>query len=318
MKNIFGKFSAILGYLLYGGVVLILLLWLLFPTDALKSYIEARGSRLAPAWQLRIGEFHLVHPLFLRVRNCDISRSKNKDKSLFHIDTIRLKPDIMLSLRELRPRFLYEIHMLDGVVTGKMQIEPRGKEIDLSADFKNIHPDMAEALNILLGRQIHGTITGTLHYKGDLHTPLQGELQAGLRATEGDISLLQPILGMEQLAFKSVSANFSGLVNELEVSSGKIDTPLFKGSFEGTINGALKVSNSNLAISGELTPLEELFRKGEDDPTVMLVRSYITDGVLPFSLSGTLHNPGILFQRELSEENMAEQDNGDQGGAEQQ
>ncbi|MDH4319711.1 MAG: type II secretion system protein GspN, partial [Desulfobulbaceae bacterium] len=225
MKNIFGKFSAILGYLLYGGVVLILLLWLLFPTDALKSYTEARGSQFTPAWQLHIGEFRFVHPLFLRIRNCDLFRPKN-NKSLFHIDTISLKPDIIPSLRELQPRFLYEMRMLDGVVTGKLKIEPRGKKVDLSADFKNIHPDMAEALSLVLGRQIHGIVTGKMHYNGDLHTPEQGDLQIELRATEGEIALLQPILGLGQLAFKSVSANFSGSVNELEVSNGKIDTPL--------------------------------------------------------------------------------------------
>jgi len=311
MKNIFIKFSALIGYLVYSGVVLVLLLWLLFPSMALKKFLEASATQSSSSLQLSIEELQVNHPLLLTITNTTIYRTNKNDKPLLTIDKISLSPDIVKSLREFAPCFFYNIMTLDGEVEGNAKIVYKSGELQLSAIFSSLHPEKADLSKWVMGRQLSGSIKGKVTYKGNVHQPTAGSIEGSLQVTDGEVTLLKPILAMEQLRFKTVSTTLSGELSELNLQGGKITTELFNGEFAGKIKGIMKVNNSRLFITGELAPQAELFRKGEKDPTVIMVRSLIDNGTLPFSLSGTLRNPGILFQRENPVGNEDEQ-----GGAE--
>ncbi|MCW5200709.1 hypothetical protein VU07_02695, partial [Desulfobulbus sp. F4] len=69
MTRIFGCF----GYLLYTVAVLAFMLWLQFPTAAVKAKAEAELNRLSPDLEWRIGAVSLTLPADLRFSQITVS-----------------------------------------------------------------------------------------------------------------------------------------------------------------------------------------------------------------------------------------------------
>jgi hypothetical protein len=173
------------GYLLYALGLVVLLLWLLFPHEAVRLYLEESLNRVSSELRWQVEAIGLDFPVGLTLRAIEGYGHGEKNKRLLRIDAVDLRLNWSESLRARRLQFDYRIIAGKGSVLGFVRIDGEQRGLHLEGAGQDIELTDFPLLSRQLGRPLEGSVSGTftgafLPAKGEF-----AELEAQLKVENG-------------------------------------------------------------------------------------------------------------------------------------
>jgi type II secretion system protein N len=290
------RMTRIVGYLLYTVAVVASMLWLQFPAAAVKAKAEAELNRLSPDLEWRIGAVGLALPADIRFSEITVS-GKGEKEPLLRMDSITLRPDLAAWQKSRTWSVVYEVRLLGGNVSGKLAPVTTG--LDCSGELKGLRLDSPGLKRLLAayGRTISGTLSGSFTGRHDGRQGLLGAMEASLSIGKGTVSLQEPVLGMKQLAFDTLRCTVKRQGKAMQIEGGKLESRLLEAEFSGDLSLAEPAAASTVRLKGGLNPRPEFLASLGGGPIVAnLLKSRLQGGSkFPFTVNGTLNEPGIVF-----------------------
>jgi type II secretion system protein N len=287
---------AFFGYLLYTVAVLLFMLWLQFPEAAVKAKAEAELNQLLPAFSWQIGKISLTLPADIRFSQISISE-KAKKEPLFTVEGISLRPDLAGWQKTGRWSVLYKIHLLNGSISGNLGLTKDKKNLQYSGEVSGIRLDSPGLKKVLAAynRNISGTLSASFAGRQERRQGLFAVLAGKVTVSKGAVSLQEPVLGMEKLAFESVSSKVNKQAGTLHLQDGKLESKLLAAEFSGTLRLTEPVFLSPVQLRGAVIPRPEFLASLGSPMVVKMLKRQLRQDKMPFTLNGTVQEPGIRF-----------------------
>lgn len=287
------------GYLLYAAAVLLLMLWLQFPSAAFKAKAESELNRMLPGFVWRIGAVGLALPADIRFNQIRISGKDGKEPLLV-IDSLSLRPDFAAWQKTRSWSALWRLQALGGGASGRAALRKDRSGLEYSGELSGIRLDSPGLKKMLAawGRTAVGSLSGSFSGRQDGQHGLFAEFEGRFAAKKGAVSLQKPVLGMKELAFDSLSVALRHHRDRvLHVEEGKTASRLLEADFSGTVSlQPADFSLSQLRLHGQLAPRSEFLASLGSPLAASLLKTRLQDGGrLPFDLVGPVSEPGIVF-----------------------
>lgn len=296
MKNFLNWILSVFGYGAYTLVILVVLLWVLFPTESFRVWLEAKLDEQGSSVAWEIGDLSIGWPL--SIVGMDIKAVKKDGNEPFVIvDELKVRPDV-LGIRGLSSDWplTYRAKVLGGIVKGDVSLNKELGSIKCSGTISNSQVEGLDGIWQLLDRKVTGNLSGSFSYDAKWQGLLSGNLQTDLVLVDGSLELLQPVFGLESLDFNRLSTTLLLKDRVATFEKGKVDSNLFAADFSGTVTLADELLGSGLDMNGAFEPRPELLGSLKDATVVKLIKGQLRDNKLMFTLSDTLKMPGITFQ----------------------
>ena len=296
MKQFIRKNKEWFGYALYAVLITAALLYLLFPAEAIKDYLETKGERSNSRFGLSIGQVSPSLPFGLKLLQAQVSQSAHPNKVVFRADRLSIRPTIG-SLLGGKLRLCFEGLAYDGVLEGCANLGEKGLQGPFSASIvlKEILMGKVD-LPSLIGRHVEGSLDGTIIYNGKNNHLIEGSGEAALRLSDGRLELLQPILSLDSIDFDQVSIKMALQNRKISLTQVALEGPNMRGTLSGIISLRKEIGNSRLDLRGTIEPFSDFFESlpGTQD-TVKLFKRLLKRGTLSFIIRGTLTEPSLQF-----------------------
>ncbi len=283
------------GYLLYTLVVLVVMLWLLFPSAAVRQRLEYQLQTMTPGLQWSIGNISLALPADIVLTDITITDKHASKKPLFTVDSLSLRPSLQTLLKARQLSAEYRLDLLGGYLSGGLRLGDDRDTVLFSGKANGL--EMTGLKKIVRGfdRTVSGTLSAVFTGKYMVRGSGGLELDGKVELLKGEISFLSPVLGMEKLVFNQLSSRIQYGPMEIKIANGRLDSRLLSGDFSGTIEPGGNIFESQLDVSGGLVPRPEFLATIGDGSMVNQLKRQLKGGKLPFVISGTLEEPGIVF-----------------------
>lgn len=299
MKRLISKNKKYLGYILYAILLMIVLLYYRFPSDAFCEYLEATAEKVAPPLLLSVENVQPSLSLGLRFLGTELSLKKDPHISLFNAESLLIRPEIW-SLLKGEFEFCFDCLAYSGDVKGCVHLGEHGIKgpFSTSIELQDLRIDDHAHLSSLIGRDVKGVLDGTITYRGQGNLLIAGTGEADLRISEGQIELLEPILGGEPIDFDELRIKMVIKNRRIDLRDVELMGRALQATLSGSIRLKTELLESNLNIRGTIEPLAGFFEsvKGSSyTNTLRFLRQRLKKGKLSFIIHGTLNNPGFRF-----------------------
>lgn len=297
MKRFVSWIVSSLGYLLYTAFVLVVMLWILFPAEKVRVWVQARLNTVNPALQWEIKGLQTSWPLSLVASGIRLVEDGGSTQPLLQIDSIKLTPGLSSLYRIAREIPVhYQIRMLEGNVRGTAAYSKENSQLRGSGNMLDLNLALLAEAWQKMGRVVTGKLSGRFSYEGQWEDFRQSNLQAELDIGEGSVSLQQPIFGLDDLAFNRMATSFTLQDSIITLERGEVESRMMAGEFSGTVSLADTLMTSEVKIDGSIEPRPELLGGLPNKAMMTLIKNQLQDDRLSFAMTGTLLEPGIVFR----------------------
>jgi type II secretion system protein N len=288
---------ALFGYLLYTAAVLLLMLWLQFPEAAVKAKAEAELNQLLPAFAWQIGGISLTLPADIRFSQISISEKGGKEP-LFIAESISLRPDLAGWQKTGRWSVRYTVRLLDGSISGNLGLTKDKQNLQYSGEVSGIRLDSPGLKKVLAAykRKLSGTLSASFAGRQDRRQGLFAVLEGKVTVSKGTVSLQEPVLGMKELAFAAISSKVSKQGGTLRLQEGTLESKLLAAEFAGSLRLTEPVFRSPVQLQGAVLPRPEFLASLGSPMVVNMLKRQLRQDKMPFTLNGTVQEPGIIFK----------------------
>lgn len=296
LKNTLRWLGSSIGYLLYGGAVLVLLLWLLFPKEAARRFLEASLQRVYPQMTWHVGAVQLAFPGVATALAIEGREPGGALKVLARMDTLVLQPNIAGSFTSRSVQIDYRMAAGKGSVAGNARIMGQHHGVRVEGAIDGIKLADFPVLSQRLGRTLQGVLAGNF---AATIVPDRGELiglEARLSAENGLVGLKRPLFGHADLPFSQGSVVLRVQDGRLVLEQGRLESALCSGEFTGMLTMERDPALSRLDVQGKLHPKAAFFKGMDSTLALQAFRVQLKDNSLPFRISGTLSDPGIHYE----------------------
>ena len=243
--------NRVLWFTFYGVMITALFLYILFPSDIVKSRLESGVS--SPDFSLNIGSVRPSLPWGIKLINPVISYLGRHD-ALFQGETLDIQPN-WLSFFWKRTYINLSGKAYGGNFDGRIGLISRDKSFpppEGKLNFQNIDLSRYGFLQTQLGREITGKARGTIYYDNasDNLQSMVGAIELFL--AKGSYPLAEPFLGLNKIEYErgEIKAKLNSgilLIEKLEIFSPQINC-----SLKGEINLEAALEKSRLNLTGTL------------------------------------------------------------------
>jgi type II secretion system protein N len=286
-------------YFLYTLVVLICLLWFMFPGESVQKWMEQQLDNRYPEYHWTIESVKLGFPGSLVVENIELRPPQGKIV-LLQVERLAVVPDI-LKIIQNKKSVKYAIDLLQGSIQGQVEFSPDWQQYEGEGTFADLHLEELEMLQQSLQREVNGILSGTYSSKGDGNVSGAAEIKGKLSLADGIMEFKAPVLGLDTLAYTTIETDFGLQKGQWLFEQGKLQSPGMSAQFNGQLEPGLSLAAAQLQFTGTLVPRSELFAEAKNKQMAQVVRIHLKDGGLPFTVSGTAGEPGIHFVGALSQ-----------------
>ncbi len=285
-----------IGYLLYGLTVLVILLWLLFPREAIRRFVEQSLHGAVPGVRWQIGALHLDLAGGLLLEVVEGYKPDDDSTRLLRMDTLIVQPLFLSSLRSGSPMARYSSAIGRGNLAGTVNWLSGERKLAVTGTVEDLKLTDAPVLDHLIGRAMQGTVSGVFEGNVRLSARELVSFQAEMRVDEGSVGLQQPILGHSDLPFTRVKVLLHGRDGVISMEQGEILSSLFDGRFAGKFSMQGGDLFNRLEVRGVLNPKNALFKWVDNAVALQAFRVQLKENALPFTITGGLMDPGIHFE----------------------
>lgn len=256
------KKKYVISYIVYGVIITVIFLYLLFPSEMLRKYVVLKVTNNNPNIILAISKAKLAIPVALQFEDVVI-RFKDKPGATLEADTIKAWPALTSLIRK-KLSFRVMAKAFQGQIEARI-IFPNGlkpgEPITLNTDLSQLNMEQCSYLKKVLRRQIKGILSGTLSYEGKYDEIVSGTGTADLILQDGNIELLKNMFGFDTLAFDEVTASMTLKNRNLKINKANLTGKQVRGSLNGNILIERDVAQSRLSLRGtaEIPALNKTF-----------------------------------------------------------
>lgn len=295
MKKILQWIVPLTGYGMYALALTAALLWVLFPAESFRAWLETRlNSPESPVtWEIK--EMRVAWPFSVAALDIKATGRENGDAVLL-VNELKIEPDI-LRLRELKDKWplAYTARILDGTVRGKALADKKDGQLHISGTMSGLQIGGLESVWRQLGRQGSGKLSGEFNYEGKWQSLLSGTLRSDMEVTGGSLELRQQLFGLENLEFSRLSAIVTLKERTVSITEGKVKSNLLGADFSGNLSLAGSLLNSGINLEGDFEPRPELLGGLNDPAMIELIKGRLKDNKLKFTISDTIQDPGMVI-----------------------
>jgi len=288
-----GKARTILLYAAYTIVLLVICLYVRFPSDRIGSYLAFRVNRMLPGISLSIADTTPSFPPGIRLDHLVLSSDKG-DK-LLEIDYAKVSP-ALLSLAENQTRYRFRGAMLEGAFNGKAAVGDGtdGHSIQMEAAFSDLQISELPALLAYSKRRISGVLEGSISHAA---TGSAVSTQIKTMLSDGSLELLAPIPEINQMPFEAIEMELSMTKDRVQVRKCTISGSYVEGDLKGMVRLKAPLQSSTINLRGRIKPQAEVISALKANlPSALLPKRLTDKNGFPITLNGTLANPGFQLR----------------------
>jgi type II secretion system protein N len=297
MKHFVSKHRSILGYVLYGVILTLALLYLRFPSHAVEEYVQAMGAGASPPLAVSVDRIAPSIPFGLKFLKTRVSVRNAPDRPILRADRLSIKPSL-LSFLGGKSDYAFYCAAYKGKASGSISLRQGEKPPSIDTEIELTNVDLGEYtyLQALVGRTVKGTLSGTIVYDGQYRPVLNGSGKATLSMSEGVVELAEPFLTLTAIDFDELETDMVLNNRTIEVQRLAFKGKQLQGTLSGTITLREALTDSVLSLTGTIEPFAALFQSAEGvDETVAFLRGRLNKGTFTFMIKGTLGQPEIQF-----------------------
>jgi type II secretion system protein N len=241
-----------LGYTIYGILVTVIFLYVLFPSHRMAGYIESTVSKRNPRVDLSIGSADIAFPLGLKCEKV-VFGLKGETGSAIEADLVKGRFSLLRLLKG-DTSLLITAEAYGGNVDARLDSPDRFSSDTITADmtFDGIELGKCAYLKDAAGRDIGGRLGGTLLYEGSWHDIINGEGNASFSLNEGTIGLQKDMFGFETLVFEKAEGKMILKNRIVALDSLKIEGKEMRSSLSGRIFLNRNFAQSRLSLKGNV------------------------------------------------------------------
>jgi len=282
------RFKKYFAYVVYITGATLLFLYILFPSDTVKDYIEYRAGSVAPGITCYMENLAPAIPPGLLLSNMYIL---SEDESLVRLDSIRLSPAWRTFL-SMEPGIRMTAAAAKGDIDGTVKMRGGGDNRMLIGNISASSIDLEDlfALELFFPAAFSGSLSATARYETAVRhiDRFEGTGHATVSISGFRMNPHESILGvLDRLEFSSMEAemtveNDRVRIDRLDLSGQQVSA---QGSGTVTLRFPMEASRINLEGTVELHPqMLSRFRP-------LLPGQYQRDGRIPVRITGTLERP---------------------------
>ena len=244
---------AIAGYILAGIAMLLILLYLRFPGEALTDYVKAVAAARYPQASVSIDAIRPAIPPGLAVSGITVAFRDRPDATL-HADSLTFRPGGLALLRG-RLAILMAAEGYGGVMEGRVDFSRllsfRGP-LSATANLRDIRVEKCAWLRDSLVRQVTGTLKGSIAFSGTAEALMNGTGTVDFTLTNGTFPLQESFLGIEKIDFTRVEGKASFRGGAMKITQLTLSGEKLRCSLKGNILLADDLQASQIDLNGTI------------------------------------------------------------------
>jgi type II secretion system protein N len=282
--------------IVYSGYIIIVavfFLYYLFPGDAATSYINYHINGLSPDIQLSIKELKPGFPLGMKLIAPDLL---HQNQLIIGATLIEISPSYISLFKKDKILFIkgdiYEGNLDSNISFSKISANP---EFDFEAMFGGIQISMIPSIKEFEAYQISGIAEGNFAYSNK--EAKGGKGNGNIIFTESSVRFTPALFGIDQLAFKTINADFDIINQRVTLKKLNVDSRELSGNASGSIILRNPINKSTINIRGEVKPHPTLIKQlGNIIPVEMISNQKSKTGGIPFRITGSIERPNFSFK----------------------
>jgi type II secretion system protein N len=274
--------SAKFWYAIYAAAAFLVLLYLYFPSEALRAFVAQRVNAGLPGLTVAIGGIRPALPVAVMLEGVQISHGGTP---IMTIEELRISTRI-LSLFQDTGRYTFSGSAGGGEISGAAETDATGAKpfAGLTARLDGAQLEKITALQTVYGSRLSGRLTLEISSKEP------GSLTGRLAVTEAQVELGRPLFDLKTFSFRTVEADLNLLNRSLVLRNGRLKGAELDAEIAGTIALDPAAAKSALNLSGRVVPHQALVARMEGSLPPNFLRRR---GGLAFKLTGSLDDPGF-------------------------
>ena len=284
-----------LGYGLYAVLVTVALLYYRFPSDAVKQHLIQMVGRMEPGVILSARSLNPSFPPGLQLLEPVFSLKERPETAVFKAEHLLVSPGIG-SLFRGRVAWFFDADAYGGIIKGRIQPGKNGEITGLSVSFKDVRIHEHGFLPDFGIGNLTGGLSGDVSYGGPMDRPIMGTGNGDIFISEGQMVLLNPILGLKTITFSKLRTQWTLKKRIVNLASVSIDGKGFQGSLSGTISLNQMPAYSRLNLRGTIEPFAAYLRTLKGGPALLSLFQGGGRGLKrSFVIQGTFMSPIFRF-----------------------
>jgi len=250
MTDAFRKYG---GYAAFAAAALLVFAWVKMPADAMRSLVLSALSKNTAGLQVSLEAAEWAFPFGLVLTGLSVQPRDGRSPGV-QAETVTARP-AMLPLMTGRLAFRVEAAAMGGRIDGDIAFRNRfsaGGPVQADLSFGGINAAECPGLAEMLGRSVRGRADGRLHFEGLPERWPEGLGRMDLALANGLISFKSPLFGLQELIFTKMEGNLDLGSGQLKVNRLQVTGDALQGEFQGTIRLGGDLSQSRLALRGEV------------------------------------------------------------------
>jgi type II secretion system protein N len=244
---------AIVGYILAGISMLLILLYLRFPGEAVTDYVKTVAAARYPQAMLSIDVIQPSFPPGLEISNVTVG-FRGRPEATLHADNLTIRPG-GFSLLKGRPAIIMAAGGYGGEARGRVDFSRLfSLQGPLTAEttIRDVRIEKCTWLREVMARQITGTLKGSVTFSGTSEAPKSGTGNLDFTLTNGSYQLLESLFGFEKIDFSRVEGKLSFRSGAMKVTQLTLTGERIRLSLKGNILLADDFRDSQLDLSGAI------------------------------------------------------------------
>jgi len=280
-----------LGYALYVFLVALVLLYYLFPAQAVEEFVDNSVGRMNPEFGFKAEKIGPWIPAGLRISSGQVFLKETITPALFKADSMYIGLRILKLLKGV-----YSIDMsgtaYKGDIKGSFQSEDKkGEAFASELSFKDLDLAEYEFLAEKLKHRVIGKFSGDIVY-GKESANAGGTGKADLLLTDGQLQFQAPIFGIGSIDLQNIDLELDLSNREVTIVKAELSGSEVKASVTGSIQLQSDIKLSQLNLKGTLEPLAEFYKNyPEIRELLKSMKKRVKRGQYFFAITGTLGEP---------------------------
>jgi type II secretion system protein N len=246
----------IVGYTIYGVLILIVLLYLRFPGEVVADYVASTLTGGNPDIMLSIDSIKPTFPPGVKAENIFVSFREDADSNI-RLDMLTAGP-ALLRLLKGKSSFFINMRTYGGTAEGHLDFPgftSLKEPIDAEISIDNVNVESFAYLRAKLGRQVTGVLKGILTYNSGNNAFTDSTGNIDFTLTNGSYQLLESLVGFDKLDFTKIEGQMTLKNNVLKIDKLKLTGDKVLCSLKGNIvliSNAIKKSQMDMTCDIEI------------------------------------------------------------------
>ena len=280
-----------LGYTLYVVLITVLLLYYLFPAQAVEKFIDNSVSRINQEFAFKAEKVGPWIPAGLQITAGEIYLSNTPEPVVFKADSLFVKPQI---LKLLKGEYSFDLDgkAYKGDINGTFHLTGENKDIASKITFSDLALADYSFLAEKYKHRVIGNLSGEIVYGNKFAGEAGRSGKVVLRLTSGQLQFQAPILNITSVDLQSIKLEAEFSRGEITIIKAELAGSEVNGSMTGSIQLQKDIRLSQINLKGTLEPLAEFYKNyPEIRELLKAMKRRVKRGQYFFAVTGTLGDP---------------------------